>query len=228
MVSWDFDRVARTPFTVSWLLSRFICFWFIPRVLCVGLKPCITLRPNVQRGIPLHHYSPQTIPTQLFCVPYYRSHCWLQVEYFLRMKIKLPSAQKTRTSQYTYSSPPLLLTLVKRPPFSKCSPFWPFSVFSMSAYGVNRRKYRRLPWYACILQNATIGGELNWACMRLGQSCIELHYGTFYGTVLRRSRFFCWLLDTFRFWDENDYDYDIFSILSIARVNQRHCGGKTW
>ena len=67
VVSWDFDRVARTPFTVSWLLSRFKSFWFIPRTLCEGLKPCITVRPNVQRGIPLHHYSPQTTYAVTLC-----------------------------------------------------------------------------------------------------------------------------------------------------------------
>ena len=177
------------------------------------------LSPALQWGRTFKEASHSTItlprlPTQLLCVPYYRSHCWLQVEYFLQMKIKLPSPKKTRTSHYTYSSPPLPPTPVKRPPFSKCSPFWPFSVFSVTAYGVNRRKYRRLPRYACIPQKAKMGGELNWACMRLGQSCIELHYGT----VLGHSRFFCWLLETFRFCDENDYDYDIFSILSIAHA----------
>ena len=215
VVSWDFDRVARTPFTVSWLLSRFKSFWFIPRTLCEGLKPCITVRPNVQRGIPLHHYSPQTTYAVTLCA--LLSQSLLATSWIFSPdedKAPLPPKKQGHRTHYTYSSPPLPPTPVKRPPFSKCSPFWPFSVFSVTAYGVNRGKYRRLPRYACIPQKAKMGGELNWACMRLGQSCIELHYGT----VLGHSRFFCWLLETFRFWDENEYDYDIFSILSIAHA----------
>ena len=214
VVSWDFDRVARTPFTVSWLLSRFKSFWFIPRTLCEGLKPCITVRPNVQRGIPLHHYSPQTTYAVTLCALLSQSllaTSWI----FSPDEDKAPLPPKKqghrtiRTAPHLFLPPQLNALLLV-----SAHHFGPFLFFSVTAYGVNRGKYRRLPRYACIPQKAKMGGELNWACMRLGQSCIELHYGT----VLGHSRFFCWLLETFRFWDENDYDYDIFSILSIAHA----------
>ena len=35
------------------------------------------------------------------------------------------------------------------------------------------------------------------------------------------------MLESFRFEDEGDYEYEIISILSIARASQLHFGGKT-
>ena len=35
------------------------------------------------------------------------------------------------------------------------------------------------------------------------------------------------ILESFRFEDEGDYEYEIISILSIARASQLHFGGKT-
>ena len=35
-------------------------------------------------------------------------------------------------------------------------------------------------------------------------------------------------LETFRFYDEYVNEYEIFSIPSSTRVNQRHFGGKMW
>ena len=35
------------------------------------------------------------------------------------------------------------------------------------------------------------------------------------------------ILESFRFEDEGDYEYEITSILSIARASQLHFGGKT-
>ena len=97
------------------------------------------------------------------------------------MKIKLPSPPKIKNIVIyeqlpTSSSKPQMNALL----LVSAHHFGPF----LSAHGVNRRKYRRLPWYACILQKATRATELKWVCMRLIRSCVELHHETVLGSKI--------------------------------------------